>query len=422
MSNLDLQKWPNASDCLPILRLFFCRNRPKAATGFEGKSIMASGEMNMALGVCSRWLALATALTIMSANPPYVEAQPEPFAAGDCITVSEIPGTPTAGSDHTTAEPGGGRHVQRAAAATVPPAYSAAARGKTGASDSIPTAETRWQWSLNAGYRQDDLKWSFALPGIDPRSELTWRDVESFQLEFGLQRRFFHNFRLKGTFAYAVIYNGQNQDSDYDGNNRSLEFSRSNNATDSGDLWDISLGLAYDFRILNDRLLLSPLLGYAFNDQNLQISDGVQTLPPLGPFQGLDSSYDATWYGPWVGMELQYNSYGSSAPSPGYEAFFGVEYHLADFDAKADWNLRPDLAHPKSFDQDAGGSGWVLTGAVNYLFNSRWGINLTGKYQYWETDAGTHRFFFSDGSSYATRLNEVIWESFAVTLGVTCRF
>ena len=378
--------------------------------------------MNMALGVCSRWLALATALTIMSANPPYVEAQPEPFAAGDCITVSEIPGTPTAGSDHTTAEPGGGRHVQRAAAATVPPAYSAAARGKTGASDSIPAAETRWQWSLNAGYRQDDLKWSFALPGIDPRSELTWRDVESFQLEFGLQRRFFHNFRLKGTFAYAVIYNGQNQDSDYDGNNRSLEFSRSNNATDSGDLWDISLGLAYDFRILNDRLLLSPLLGYAFNDQNLQISDGVQTLPPLGPFQGLDSSYDATWYGPWVGMELQYNSYGSSAPSPGYEAFFGVEYHLADFDAKADWNLRPDLAHPKSFDQDAGGSGWVLTGAVNYLFNSRWGINLTGKYQYWETDAGTHRFFFSDGSSYATRLNEVIWESFAVTLGVTCRF
>ena len=376
----------------------------------------------MALGACSRWLALATILTIMSANPPYVEAQPEPFAAGHCITASEIPGNPAAGSDRTTAEPGGDRHFRLAAAATVPPAYSAAALGKTGAGDSIPAAETRWQWSLNAGYRQDDLKWSFALPGIDPRSELTWRDVESFQLEFGLQRRFFHNFRLKGSFAYAVIYNGQNQDSDYDGNNRTLEFSRSNNATDTGDLWDISLGLAYDIRLFGDRFQLSPLLGYAFNDQNLQISDGVQTLPPLGPFQGLDSSYDATWYGPWVGMELQYNSYGSSAPSPGYEAFFGVEYHLADFEAKADWNLRPDLAHPKSFDQDADGSGWVLTGAVNYLFNSRWGINLTGKYQYWETDAGTHRFFFSDGSSYATRLNEVIWESFAVTLGVTCRF
>jgi len=376
----------------------------------------------MALGACSRWVALATVLTIITANPPHVEAQPEPSTARQSIAASVMSGNPAAGGDRSTAEPGGGRHFRLAAAATVPPAYSAAALGKTGASDSIPAAETRWQWSLNAGYRQDDLKWSFALPGINPRSELTWRDLESFQLEFGLQRRFFHNFRLKGSFAYAVIYNGQNQDSDYDGNNRTLEFLRSNNATDTGDLWDISLGLAYDIRLFGDRFQLSPLLGYAFNDQNLQISDGVQTLPPLGPFQGLDSSYDATWYGPWVGMELQYNSYGSSAPSPGYEAFLGVEYHLADFEAKADWNLRPDLAHPKSFDQDADGSGWVLTGAVNYLFNSRWGINLTGKYQYWETDAGTHRFFFGDGSSYAARLNEVIWESFAVTLGVTCRF
>jgi hypothetical protein len=378
--------------------------------------------MNMALNACSRWVVLATALTMMSANPPHVEAQPEPYAARQFIAASVIPKNAATGGNHTTAEPDGDRHLRLAAAAAVPPAYSAATLGKTAAGDSVPAAETRWQWSLNAGYRQDDLEWSFALPGINTRSELTWRDIESFQLEFGLQRRFFHNFRLKGTFAYAVIFDGQNQDSDYDGNDRTLEFSRSNNTTDAGDLWDISLGLAYDIRLFSNRLLLSPLLGYAFNDQNLQISDGVQTLPPLGPFEGLDSSYDATWYGPWVGMELQYNSYGSSTPSPGYEAFFGFEYHLADFEAKADWNLRPDLAHPKSFEQDADGSGWVLTGAVNYLFNSRWGVNLTGKYQHWETDAGTHRFFFSDGSSYATRLNEVIWKSFAVTLGVTCRF
>ncbi len=376
----------------------------------------------MTLGACSRWLALATILTIMGANPQDAEAQPEPLAAGRAVEAGEIPDTPAAGLDPTTAEPDGGRHFRLAAAATLPPASSAAARGKIGAGDSMPAAETRWQWSLNAGYRQDDLEWSFALPGINPRSELTWRDIESFQLEFGLQRRFFHNFRLKGVFAYAVIYDGQNQDSDYDGNNRTLEFSRSINATDAGNLWDISLGLAYDVRLFDDQFRLSPLLGYAFDDQDLHISDGVQTLPPLGPFQGLDSSYDATWYGPWVGMELQVSSRGSDSPSPGYEAVFGVEYHLANFEAKADWNLRPDLAHPRSFEQDADGSGWVLTGAVNYLFGSRWAINVTGKYQSWETDAGTHRFFFSDGSSYATRLNEVVWKSYSVTVGVICRF
>lgn len=376
----------------------------------------------MALGACSRWAALASVLTTMFANSPHVEAQPELFAARPSVAASVIPGNAATGGDRSTAETGDGRHLRLATATTLPPAYSAAALGKTGSGNSVPVAETRWQWSLDAGYRQDDLEWSFALPGIDPRSELTWRDIESFQVAFGLQRRFFRDFRLKGAFAYAVTFDGQNQDSDYNGNDRTLEFSRSNNATDDGDLWDISLGLAYDIRLFSDRFLLSPLLGYAFNDQNLQISDGVQTLPPLGPFQGLDSSYDSTWYGPWIGLELQYNSCGSRVPPPGYEILFGLEYHLANFEAAADWNLRPDLAHPKSFEQDAEGDGWVLTGAFNYLFNSRWGVNLTGKYQRRETDAGTHRFFFSDGSSYATRLNEVIWKSVAVTLGVTCRF
>ena len=134
----------------------------------------------MALGACSRWVVLATVLTMMSANPSYVEAQPEPYAARQSFAASVIPENATTGGDHTTAEPGGDRHIRLTAAAAVPPAYSAAALGKTGTGDSVPAAETRWQWSLNAGYRQDDLKWSFALPGIDPRSELTWRDIESF--------------------------------------------------------------------------------------------------------------------------------------------------------------------------------------------------------------------------------------------------
>lgn len=383
--------------------------------------IAASGEMHMASGVSSRWAALAIVLTLITLNPPGDAAQPESFATGQSPAADAVPKNSVKGNDRTPVDSGGGHH-RLVAAAMVAPAHSAAALGKTGGLGSAPAAETRWQWSLNTGYRQDDLEWSFALPGIDPRSELTWRDVESFQLEFGLQRRFLQLLRLKGVFAYAAILNGRNQDSDYDGDNRTLEFSRSNNATDDGDLWDISLGLAYDIRLFGDRLLLSPLLGYAFSDQNLKISDGVQTLPPTGPFEGLDSSYDATWYGPWIGMELQYNSYGGSAPSPGYEVFFGLEYHLANFEAEADWNLRPDLAHPRSFEQDAEGSGWVLTGAFSYLFDSRWGVNLTGKYQHWETDAGRHRFFFSDGSSFAARLNEVTWKSVGVTLGVTCRF
>jgi hypothetical protein len=279
-----------------------------------------------------------------------------------------------------------------------------------------------WQWYFRAGYRHDELDWSFALPNINIRSELIWRDLESFQFEFGLERRLWRHFRLKGYLAYAFLFDGQNQDSDYNGNNRTEEFSRSNNSTQDGDLWDISIGLAYDVRLLANRIVLSPVIGYSYHDQNLQITRGIQTIPPLGPFQGLNSSYDPTWYGPWIGADFQYNSYGKAAPKTGYEAFFGIEYHFANFEAKADWNLRADLAHPVSFRQDADGSGWVLTGGINYLFNPSWSVNLNGKYQKWETSEGRHRFFFFDGSSYQAKLNGVNWESFSISAGITCRF
>jgi hypothetical protein len=319
--------------------------------------IAASGEMHMASGVSSRWAALAIVLTLITLNPPCDAAQPESFATGQSLAADAVPKNSVKGNDRTPVDSGGGHH-RLVAAAKVAPAHSAAALGKTAGLGSAPAAETRWQWSLNTGYRQDDLEWSFALPGIDPRSELTWRDIESFQLEFGLQRRFLQLLRLKGVFAYAVILNGRNQDSDYDGDNRTLEFSRSNNATDDGDLWDISLGLAYDIRLFGDRLLLSPLLGYAFSDQNLKISDGVQTLPPTGPFEGLDSSYDATWYGPWIGMELQYNSYGGSAPSPGYEVFLRPRIPPGEFRGRS--RLEPEAGSSPPAEFRAGRRGQRL--------------------------------------------------------------
>lgn len=279
-----------------------------------------------------------------------------------------------------------------------------------------------WQWDFKVGYRHDELDWSFALPNINIRSELIWRNLEGIQFDFGLQRRLGRHFRLKGYLAYTFLFDGENQDSDYNGNNRTDEFSRSNNSTQDGDLWDASIGLAYDVRLLAERIILSPAIGYSYHDQNLQITRGVQTIPPLGPFQGLNSSYDPTWYGPWIGGDIQYNSYGKSAPKSGYEAFFGIEYHFADFKAQADWNLRADLAHPVSFRQDANGSGWVLTGGISYLFNPRWSVNLIGKYQKWETSDGRHRFFFVDGSSFQGQLNGVNWNSFSLSSGITCRF
>ncbi|HHP7236386.1 MAG TPA: hypothetical protein ACFCUC_17275 [Desulfobacterales bacterium] len=305
--------------------------------------------------------------------------------------------------------------------------------------DDPPTAENKdpdpmavtsgpWMWSLRAGYRHDELDWNIAGNGVNVLSELTWEDLQSVAVGGTLQRRFGPGFRILGSVDYGFVFDGDNQDSDYAGDNRTLEFSRSNNSADDGDLWDLSLGLGYDLALLTNRLTVSPLLGYSLHVQNLTITEGVQTVSefgfpvPLGPFPGLDSSYDTQWYGPWLGLEAVYKSYGTGDPAGGFEFSLGVQYHWADYEADATWNLRGDLRQPDSFEHDADGNGVVGSGAFAYLFNARWSLTVDAKYQDWETDPGIDRIFLADGTVLTTRLNEVNWESYALTVGIRCRF
>jgi hypothetical protein len=299
---------------------------------------------------------------------------------------------------------------------------------------------------IKGGYRRDDLDWSIAGftpsgPGVplDPAlqgqyvnilSELTWRDVEIFQLEFDLEKRVQRNYRLIGQLAIGMIFDGTVQDSDYGGNDRTLEFSRSFASTDDGDTWDLYLGFGYEFSFASDRFSVSPLAGLSYHGQNLRLTDGFQalsaygweTVNPVGPFPFLDSSYDASWLGPWIGVEGSMRLQPDALGRPKHDLRLELEYHLADYYAEANWNLRGDFQHPKSFEHEADGTGYVLQLNYRYHFRRPWHFIAAGKYQKWETDPGVDRVFFSDGTVVETRLNEVTWESFAVTLGVGANF
>jgi hypothetical protein len=88
-----------------------------------------------------------------------------------------------------------------------------------------------------------------------------------------------------------------------------------------------------------------------------------------------------------------------------------IEYHWVDYSAEADWNLRDDFQHPKSFEHEAYGDGWVAGVGVNYALNQQFSLGLSGDYLSWNTDSGTDRLYLANGSIVDTRLNEVNWES-----------
>lgn len=283
---------------------------------------------------------------------------------------------------------------------------------------------------LGSGYRRGELDWNIAgdTSGKNPNvlSELEWENLDIFQTAaegrvwFGSTRQPGLSLYIKGAATYGWILDGDNRDSDYAGDDRTLEFSRSENSGKDGNILDLSIGIGPQWSFYQQQFTIALLAGWSYLEQNLEISDGYQTvaLDPsfLGPIPGLDSSYDTEWWGPWLGTDLtwrlteQVTLCGSFA------------WHFAEYEAEANWNLRTDLAHPVSFRHRADGRGLTLDVAMQYQLTAAWLLDLSYGYQDWKADDGDSWTYGAGGGSSKTRLNEVNWRSHAVTLDLGYRF
>lgn len=280
-------------------------------------------------------------------------------------------------------------------------------------------AQTRSEFTLSTGYRVDELQWSIAgdINGCCPNilSELTWSDISSYNVKAAYN--FYEGQFLYGraSLDYGFIFSGNNQDSDYLEDNHNAEFSRSNNNSDSGYVLDGTAGIGYRIRSVRGGVELIPMIGYSYHKQNLTITDGFQTIPETGAFSGLDSSYRARWQGPWIGTDIHY-------ATKQWALLTKLEYHLADYYAYANWNLRDDFEHPVSYEHWADGSGFVFALDGDYKLNDRWSFVGTLDAQYWKATSGLDRTYFSDGTSSDTRLNQVVWDSYAALVGLKYTF
>ena len=144
------------------------------------------------------------------------------------------------------------------------------------------------KFSLVNGYRIDYLRWSIAedFYGIGPNilSELTWKDLQIYQIK-AAGTVIINNLTLKASLDFGFILKGENQDSDYDLDNRTDEWSRSNNSSDDDFVLDASLGVGYRFLLAAGSVSITPLLGISFHKQNLRITNGYQTLSVLLPWR-----------------------------------------------------------------------------------------------------------------------------------------
>ena len=195
------------------------------------------------------------------------------------------------------------------------------------------------------------------------------------------------DFNLRGDYGYGRITQGDNQDSDYLANNRTVELSRSNNKANGDSVSDAKLAVGIEFEGLKEtRFKITPWVGLSRHQQNLNMTQGFQTIPASGPNSGpipnLNSSYKARWTGPWAGLNVRFQADTNLAIRA------NVEHHWANYSAQGNWNLRECWAHPESFTHNAEGSGNDLSLSADIELNPGVTVSLSMTYSSWVTHAG----------------------------------
>ncbi len=284
--------------------------------------------------------------------------------------------------------------------------------------------------SAGIGFHKGDLQWSIAsdisgnaTPNI--LSELTFADIEyeTFESQGTLRfnRGFLAGVQIQGRYQAGEASAGTNQDSDYDGDNRTQEYSRSYSDAEGSEMTRFDLIFGYRFR-LGDAWTLIPKLAYTYNEQLLKMTNGVQVLDTrthalsLGPFEGnLNSSYTAEWEGVWFGGALEWRI-------PSHRLSLELQGHWQDYYAEANWNLREDFAHPVSFAHWSEATGFRWTLHYQFYFHKHFSAWIQATAEDFEADPGRDVVYFADGSRGATRLNGVTWESSGYAMGVEFNF
>ncbi|MBV1870272.1 MAG: hypothetical protein KUG76_05130 [Gammaproteobacteria bacterium] len=273
--------------------------------------------------------------------------------------------------------------------------------------------------SFGLSQRNANLSWSIASDMSGERapnvlSELSYRGLQIRGIEI---QSYFHFFGglLDRSFVdlsvnRGVISDGETRDSDYSGNNKTKEYSRSLSRNTGDYVADYSLAYGYSW-VSDEALSADVLVGYSLHHQFVRKQDAVRVEPESGvtsgsPIKGLNSTYQSEWQGPWLGAVLSWKGEQHKFKLQG-------EIHSAFYYAEANWNLRDGFMHPKSFEHNATGLGWVFDLSYAYVLSfakaSKSVVGVSYRAESWLAKDGVDTLYLANGEAVSTRLNEVIW-------------
>jgi opacity protein-like surface antigen len=253
------------------------------------------------------------------------------------------------------------------------------------------------QVSFEAGYRQDTVDWRQRFPSDDPivSSNLRFEDLDIFQIGVHGRGTLGNNFYIRGNAYWGWILDGnfkhsfntsRSPDSYFSpADNLRVGFSDKNRSTvDDKYVFGFGAAIGYPFYLCDCTMVLAPVIGYAFDEQNLHVDDAGFTLEEP---QGLiaegtngccNSSFISRWYGPFVGLDFDWRPCNSC-----FNVWAELEYHWGSFTGRR--------SHFDNFVFDEGNrrshsaSAWVFGAGFEYDLSSCWTVGVSVKYQDWSS-------------------------------------
>lgn len=301
-------------------------------------------------------------------------------------------------------------------------------------------------FDIGGGYRNDRFKWetradftsaSEATNQEVLKSKLNWRNLNIWQIEARGKYVTCDNLYIRGMFDYGWITKGKVRDSDFvitrgsssdsSSSDSDLvssgseeEFIRSRSGGKRGHVYDANIAVGYQFQLCDDSLALSPVIGYSWNGQHLEIKNGHNCIPVSTSIENLHSKYHARWNGPFLGIDADYRF------SCDWSLFATYEFHWAHYHAKAHWNLRTDLVDGRFHHSARNGYGNLVNLGIKWDFCECWTASLIGQWQGWFARHGKDRATLIElelgdvelTTVVSTPLRHVEWQSGSISLDV----
>lgn len=272
-----------------------------------------------------------------------------------------------------------------------------------------------FQFEIKEWISQGDSDWlkSFMFAGYKIESELEFEDIDAPITIFTAKGKpGLYWLTLQGSLGFGKIDSGKSTDTDLiDG----WLISESEADLD-GDIFmaDTTLFLRLFPWEEKSSSYLDGFIGFSYYREKLNMTNGVQTknswiLPtPLGPFQGLNSTYEFRWTSLPVG--LKGNLVLNKEVAPGLYSISLVgsaAFGYSSYRGEGTWNLRTDWKQNPSFKHEATGSVFLFNSGLIYQPIKHISIGAGYQLQRYRAKDGTETIFFANGREVKTSLDEV---------------